>query len=281
MNTLRAMVITDIHHGRDMCKTPERRKLGSWGSVLFKQFQARAHAYSPDFIGNLGDNLIACAEDSTAEDYRRWNSDLQVFFNHFSVPIGHTQGNHDLGIAQQLSGDPEFPVKPPSQIIDTQNGYRSIFWNADADVWKAKTSSAGAMNKEWLKNALDRTDKPTVVFTHAPFEYYQDEEDIYKTLREHGNVILGMHGHKHKNDRIEIHEGIPYFTQQSFTEAQIGQPYPWGAYSGLEINEEQISIARKNLMGLCSDDEKFVLPRTSFLTQQEIKREGLLAQCAL
>lgn len=259
MPTLQGLIVTDIHYGADYEKEIGH-KMGTWGPTLVDRFVRIANKIKPDFVGNCGDNSIADDNILNSRIYRQYCERLTNQFNRLSVPFGQAQGNHDWAMATHHAGDggtsPLFPVKPRPLPLEFERA-RVIFWNANPDVWKTKQSISGVKQKDWLKRALDASDKKTIVMSHAPFDTYRDETELRYIMRDYGNAVLGIHGHKHTPDRLEIIEGVPYFTQQSFTEKQPTRHLPWGAYSRLTVEENDITIERFNLMAGPEDERIF------------------------
>ena len=249
MASLRAAVITDIHYGFD-----HKDKLGSKAPKLMKQFVKAMQEYKPDFVVDIGDRISA----KSKEDDRHYLKELKKHFNNISAPHYPVIGNHDIRFLEREENE-KILGAPSNNYTQDVNGYHLVFWNPQFQFGETGIDIFDE-DIEWLEKDLKKhKDQKTILFSHVPLDNLGDEgiEDITKyffwsqgdrvrkVLEDAGNVILCMHGHRHRNRHREIN-GIHYVTQQAFT-SQWRKHYriPSRTYSLLEIDDDKINIYLK------------------------------------
>jgi hypothetical protein len=113
-------------------------------------------------------------------------------------------------------------------------------------------SSIGEEQKQWLKHELETATKPCLIFVHHGvadqdlignpwFEGREkacllaDRQEIREIFVKSGKVVAVFNGHLHRN-HFDIHDNIPYYTIQSFTENEGDKGIPSAAYAIVHIN---------------------------------------------
>lgn len=259
MPSLKLAVITDIHYGRD-----SGSKLGSKAGRLLERFIKAVDKYKPAAIIDMGDRVTA----SSADEARRHMTSVKNYFNRLAAPVHSLLGNHDIKYLS--THDNEEITGSPARCWSRDEGdYHFIFINMYTDHYKDTGLHFEAENLQWLKDDLEATAKPTIVFCHVPLTnmdedeenikklrasgnpfYYQRASDIRRVMEDSGKVVLCMSGHIHRNRYREIN-GIHYISQQSLIQEykahqnQERERYhrvPHGAWSWVEADEDKIVV---------------------------------------
>ncbi len=264
MAKLRIAVITDIHYGIDV-----RAKLGSKAPRLMKGFVKAANDYAPDLVVDMGDRVVARSNKNEDDDRyliqkrrnraedARYMYELKQHFNKIAAPLHSVIGNHD---EKNLSRSENARIMgtPETSYSRDMNGYHLVFWNPKTSQGITGGLEIDDKDIEWLEQDINKTKKPTVLFSHVPLTngpelanenhdiagrfYLEEVPRIRSILEKAGNVILCMGGHLHRNQHREVN-GIHYITQQSLTHAwKKHYRVPSGAYSFVELDDNKISF---------------------------------------
>lgn len=249
MAKLKAAFITDVHYGID-----SGAKLGSKAPRLVKAFIKAVNKFAPDVIIDGGDRVSARNE----ADDRRYMTEYKQQFNEAAAPVESLIGNHDFKNLGR-KGNEEIMGNPATSYSRDVGGYHLVFWNPSVEV-KKDGLHLDEEDIEWLRRDLAATSKKTILFSHVPLDndgddnakkstqwidgrfYYSEGERVRKVLEDAGNVVLCMHGHRHRNRHRELN-GIHYITQQSFTH-QWQEKYrvPSRAFSLIEADDEKLTV---------------------------------------
>jgi predicted phosphodiesterase len=259
---LRLAVITDIHYGRRV-----KNKYGDKAPALVEKFVKAANKFKADTVIDMGDrvscqNIKADKADMTS---------LRKKFNDLNAPVHYVLGNHDVKFLSIQDNEKIMKSPADSHSLDV-NGFHLVFWNPNVD--NHPVNGGLYLNKgdlKWLKDDLAKTDAPTILFTHIPLDdrledalkspehngiarrfSYPEGTEIRKTIKEAGNVILCMAGHRHANFSKTI-DGTHYVTVQSLVQApnKKNARAPYGTYAFVEIdtssndNKNEIKIELK------------------------------------
>ena len=258
MNRVNFAVVADIHYGPDI-----QGKLGTTALNCLQDFRNAVAQENPDAIFRLGDDISSTV---AAADHKA-HQDIEAEFNQMAQPTYFIDGNHDrraIGTRQQ------------SHSVDVGD-YRFLMWCPNVKLPSPIGLYLPQNDIDWLDQELQQTDKPTVVFSHIPLDndpadnrrdlawnkytglgsYYPQGPQIRQMMEQSGKVVLCMAGHRH-TDQLKTYNGIHYITQQSLTERIAGQnpPTPHGAYSFIEINDNNIIYRRRGVQ-----QQTFHLPR--------------------
>ncbi len=245
MAKLCAAIVTDIHYGFDI-----KDKMGSKAPRLMRKFIKAANDRGVDLIVDMGDRISTRNE----EDDRAYMKALRKHFNKAAMPVYSNIGNHDIRHLSRAENE-EIMGCPADSYTKEVGGYHLVFWNPTFYITETGLE-VSSQDMKWLKENIENTDKPAILFSHVPLDNQGDEaedpytkyffwtqgEEIRKILEDAGNVILCMAGHRHRNRHREIN-GIHYVTQQSLT-SQWRERYriPSGTFSYLELEDGKIAI---------------------------------------
>ena len=250
-NKIRIGLITDLHYAeRDPSPGGNRyyreslKKLSECITVMNQE--------NVDFLIQLGDfkDQDEPPVESTTLEYLET---MVNEFNHFNGPTYHVLGNHDhdsISKAQFLDRVtiPGFE-KARSYYSFDKNGFHFVVLDANYTSegiaydhgnfdWKDCYIPAG--QTEWLKNDLNSTRKPTIVFVHQRLDEKEGNENYcvgnaasIRTILENAkNVPLVLQGHYHHGDMSTVN-GIVYYTLKAAIE---GSGLENNSFAILEIN---------------------------------------------
>lgn len=255
MAKLKLAVITDIHNGKD-----SGRRLGSKAPYLVERFVKAANNFEPDMAVDMGDRVSG----GSKENDETYMTELKDLFNKLAAPVHSLIGNHDIKYLSREENEEIMDSPSTSHSMDI-NGYHLTFWNPNVDTNDDGELYLTKEDLDWLKDDLAKTDKPTILFSHAGLEnveadpegdnidnlneidnrfFYPESKKVRRILEKSGNVILAMSGHRHRKRVREIN-GIHYVTQQSLTNAYGEESRASGTYSLIEIDEDRIRIQLK------------------------------------
>lgn len=247
--SLRFGVVTDIHYGFDA-----GNKLGSKAPQLMQAFEKAVGKYQPDFIIDMGDRVSTRSADSD----RQHMQNLMQHFNRMAAPTYHVAGNHDIHLLSRAENE-IITGKPAESYSFDEGGYHGVIWNPYVSRHGNGLSVTDA-DLTWLREDLNRNDKPAIIFSHAPLYqeskpeapepgykisirfHHAESEKIRAILEESGNVRLCMNGHLHRNHHEEIN-GVHYIAQQSLVQThQKKYRVPVRAWSWVEAGKDQITV---------------------------------------
>jgi predicted phosphodiesterase len=262
---LKFALITDIHYGRD-----KGWKLGSQASSLMSSFVNAVNNYKPDFVAALGDHVNSHSPQTDRFHLEK----LSSHFNKIAAPVYPLVGNNEIRHIHKKHYEKTLKAPHQSYYQDVK-GYRFIFWNpnVNTDTKKGLFLTKGDIN--WLKNELEKSDKPVILFSHVPLDntpqddekalkhdyganrsYYPQGPELRKILERSQKVIMCVAGHKHTNRHREIN-GIHYIVHQSLTQSYDGQKAS-GSFSFVEIKNNKINIKG---FGIKQPDRNLAIPK--------------------
>ncbi len=255
----------DIHHKRNAEENNTDRKLTDQGMSAAESFVEHVNDLQVvDHAINLGDSIQHTGYNA-GKDQRNFQEVTGTLGN-LKVPCHSIAGNHDL---MNLS---EFVVANmlgrQSLNFSTDLGeHHLIALHSRATKRNGGDITIDAGQLQWLDDELARIDKPVMVITHHPLSdqdlssnyWFADHPDkalvadrdaVRSIIEQRGNVIAVLNGHTHCNS-LELHDGIPYVTQNSPVEningsglaaATHGLVTLKGAQFGMEIFGNDTSI---------------------------------------
>lgn len=248
---LRLALITDIHHGED-----HGTKLGSHALPLLSDFLEWVAGVGPDLIVELGDRI----NDVDRDTDMRLTREVAAAFAPVNTRRVHLLGNHDNHEQSRADAEAAFQASFRSHSCDT-NGFHLAFWNANTSIEGIDPSAGFVFDEEdldWLRQDLDATDLPSIVFSHVPLDSgsmhgnfyfesmpalasYADSHRVREVIERSGKVVLCLAGHTHWNTHNAI-SGIHYVTIHSLTESFTTWPHPTGAWARCDLTEDQIEV---------------------------------------
>ena len=243
---LRLALVSDIHHGDD-----KLTKRGSAALGLLEDFLAFAGDWGADMIVELGDRIsdIDKATDEVLEQ------DVAARFVNLNTPHVHLNGNHDVAFLGEAANAETLRQEAGSHAM-MLNGWRLVFWQADAFIPSPNPFTIRRSDLDWLATELPKSDAPTIIFTHVPLgegsmvgNYwfqnnaahagYPNASDARAIIEEHGHVVLCVSGHVHWNSMHRVN-AIPYVTIQSLSESFTTNGEASGAWATMELDGSQL-----------------------------------------
>ena len=246
-------LVADSHLGPEKEYEGQIRKLSRNSLNYLSELNSEIEkVVRPHFVVQLGDLI----EDSASheEDRDNYLSGLK-HFNSLSMPTLSVIGNHDQ-------------VNINQEQLARLNGAGSLYYSRDiagvhcvvlfTSTLEHTDNHISAVQREWLRDDLERTNNPALVFLHHPvdeqdlsgnvwFEKYPDycfvEEraDVRNILAASGKVKAVFNGHVHRNNLSTI-DGIHYITVQSLVE-KVGEPDICSrAYAVAELDGKRLSV---------------------------------------
>lgn len=252
MAKLKLAIVTDIHNGKD-----SGRRLGSKAPYLTERFVEVANRFEADIAIDMGDRVSGGSKENDERDMTQ----LRDIFNKLASPFRSLIGNHDIKYLSRAENEEIMGTPSESHSMDIK-GFHLTFWNPNVETNGNGSLWLSKEDLQWLKEDLESTDKPTIVFTHAGLEnveaaadgpnidntndidnrfFYPESKKVRRILEKSGNVIAAFNGHRHKK-RIREINGIHYITQQSLTNAYGEEHRATGTYSLIEIEDDKITM---------------------------------------
>ncbi|MDO5979017.1 metallophosphoesterase family protein [Flavivirga spongiicola] len=181
----------------------------------------------PDFIIQMGDFALPKLQNQPFLDV--WNE--------FEGPAYHILGNHDMrdsGFTREQTMA-WWGMKERYYSFDQGDFHFIVLDGNDKNPkpWSGYDRYIGEEQKEWLKDDLKKTQKPTVVFVHqsleaehgiANGEEIRDILEKSKTASKQLKVIACLCGHHH-TDYVKEINGIPYIQINSMSYKWVGGKY--------------------------------------------------------
>jgi predicted phosphodiesterase len=254
MAKFRAVLISDIHFGRDV-----GNKKGAQAPALMEEFIKFANAAKPDVVIDLGDRISCHSEARDKEETKR----LAPYFNRIAAPRLHLLGNHDIRFLKAEDSEKILGQKLNSRSVDI-SGVQVVVWNPDVRYECGRVVEMPQKELDWLENELkakgadDR--RPVLLLTHMPldfvgksgqtvrnpngdlvYKHFARSEEIREILRKSGRNFLNLAGDHHRNYFTQV--GDAYFiTLHSLTQKARHNEKPSGAYALLEIDGDQVKL---------------------------------------
>lgn len=219
---LRFGIVADVH--KDLMPDADDR---------LRKFIHRAQDTDTDFIIQLGD--FCMAETS--------NKDFLGIWNQFKNPKFHVLGNHDMDrhYKAQILDFWEMPKTYYSYdfagyhfvVLDAnflfEKGKYTDYKNANFYVDDALRTFVNPEQIAWLKEDLEATDLPTIVFSHQslwhPVWGVKNRAEIQQILEVHSQkVICCINGHNHIDYHYEKN-GIDYIEINSMSYNWVSSKY--------------------------------------------------------
>jgi len=213
-----------------------------------------------DFVVHLGDFKDEDSEKEEA-DTLQYLRDLEAVFAQFKGPIYHCVGNHDIdsitktqflknitntGISKDQSYY-SFDTKGFHFVVLDANfdeSYEDQFYKKGAD-WQ--DTRIPPQQLQWLKENLQNTSLPTIIFCHHPlFEYFREDakfhvnnyKEVQNILERSGKILAVFQGHVHEEKSFQKN-GIHYLTQLGMVDFTGLEQ---NSFAIVEVDNQQIKI---------------------------------------
>ncbi len=249
---MRFVVLSDIHIGPEGYYKGILRRVSKDVKIFLDDFvEDMISNVKPDFIVVLGDliNDVNSLVDKQNIDY------IVKLLKKVGCPVYYVVGNHDL---KNIS-DVEF-----LNLL----GHGSLYYSFDVGdyhfvvlysvVLDDQTIVVPEEQVKWLRRNLNETDKQSIVFVHHGLAEHNlhgnpwfegkpkncliaNREEVRDVLSESNKVVASFNGHLHWN-RYHVHDNIPYFTIQSFTENEDNKGIASEAYAVVDVEDDKISV---------------------------------------
>ena len=239
--SLRIGLITDLHHADKPAA----------GSRFYRETIAKLNSAAEefqksglDFVVELGDLIDAADSVDTELSYLRT---INREFSKLSSDRHYVLGNHCVDTLTKTEFLQEVGQKESYYSFD-RVGFHFIVLDAcfrnDGVPYGRKNSKWNDANippaeLEWLREDLQSTKLPTVVFVHQRLDVTTDHGvkncvEVRSILKDSGRVLAVFQGHSHQNDLKDI-DGIHYCTLVAMVEGS--GPVNSGA-SVLELHDD-------------------------------------------
>lgn len=237
-----------------------QRKLVAKSEKILKQIINKLNIKEfPEFVVNLGD---------TIEDVNNRTIDIQSFnraikiFSQLKSPTHWLIGNHDIRTLTEKEIAKMLELKQMYYSFDHGSyHFVALSFELTGDHTRNLEDITAKVPKEqinWLKVDLSKTQKPTIIFIHYPlsdtnlkgnfwFEsqpnkaLISNRQQVRKVLKESKKVKAVFSAHQHWN-KMNIHNGIPYFTVTSLIENFNNDGIPSEAYTIINLEKDEIKV---------------------------------------
>ena len=222
--SLRIGLITDLHHADKPAA----------GSRFYRETIAKLNSAAEefqksglDFVVELGDLIDAADSVDTELSYLRT---INREFSKLSTDRHYVLGNHCVDTLTKTEFLQEVGQKESYYSFD-RVGFHFIVLDAcfrnDGVPYGRKNSKWNDANippaeLEWLREDLQSTKLPTIVFIHQRLDVTTDHGvencvEVRSILKDSGRVLAVFQGHSHQNDLKDI-DGIHYCTLVAMVE---------------------------------------------------------------
>ena len=222
--SLRIGLITDLHHADKPAA----------GSRFYRETIAKLNSAAEefqksglDFVVEMGDLIDAAESVETELSYLRT---INREFSKLSSDRHYVLGNHCVETLTKAEFLQEVGQKESYYSFD-RAGFHFIVLDAcfrnDGVPYGRKNSKWNDANippaeLEWLREDLQSTNLPTIVFVHQRLDVTTDHGvkncvDVRDVLKNSGHVLAVFQGHSHQNDLKDI-DGIHYCTLVAIVE---------------------------------------------------------------
>ncbi|GAA0877881.1 hypothetical protein GCM10009119_08490 [Algoriphagus jejuensis] len=192
----------------------------------------------PDFIIELGDFSIPKPEYQKAYDI--WNS--------FPGEKHHVIGNHEMDGGTTLEKALAYREMESSYYSFDKNGFHFVVLDGNDKVDPSKKGYQQLIGSEqlaWLRQDLEKSQFPTILFSHQGLSIYKTHQETYgvenfeevqallqahNSLHPDRKVIASFNGHTH-TDYAENIGGIWYISTTSMAYHWLGEDYEHIRYS--------------------------------------------------
>jgi 3',5'-cyclic AMP phosphodiesterase CpdA len=222
-------IVTDLHFGPEARLDGKLRKMSHQAPDLTRDFVRQMNdKVDPDLVVNLGDDI----EDETRDaDLIRYD-ECQSILRGAHAPLINVAGNHDTIHLSPDDLNRAWRRDGPLYYSFDQGGWHFVVLHTieekDVDV------RIPEVQLTWLREDLDRSRLPAVVFMHhsaseqsvgdsrwwpgrSHLALVKERSDLRRILERSGRVRAVFNGHLHWN-HLDVIRNIPYVTLQSLIE---------------------------------------------------------------
>lgn len=244
--------VTDIHY---VLARPCWNRIYAEGMVKLNEAIRLFNEKNVDFTIETGDFKDQNKTDQPARSMAYLKA-IESCFAGFKGPRYHVLGNHDL---DSLSKEQFAQVSPNSGIDKgstyysfVKKGYRCVVLDAcyrsdgipyDSNNFHWKDCFIPQEQLDWLKQELERSHEPVLVFVHQLLDgkgdlYVNNAAQVRAVLEAAQKVVAVFQGHKHIGD-YKVINGIHYVTQRAMVE---GYAPEGNSYSIVVIDANDIHM---------------------------------------
>lgn len=245
--------MSDVHNG-----PPFEAKAGPLALAELRAVLDRLEREDAAMLIDLGDRV----NNTSAEQDAQHMAEVAAAFTVTSKERHHLLGNHDVKLLSPHDNQ-NILGQPTGHRLLQRGGWTLLLWSP-APQFRRDGCIVGHDDIEWLRQALDQLEGPTVIFTHVPlgggsmrgnyyFEgdpvagaSYRDLSQLQELVLAADHVKLAVAGHVHWNS-VNIIDGVPFLTIQSLSELATTAPRPAGAWARLRLEPD---AARLEVHGL-------------------------------
>ncbi|MBQ7760950.1 MAG: metallophosphoesterase [Clostridia bacterium] len=186
-----------------------------------------------DLCFSLGD-MTDHVQGDTKEDIKGYFEKMLSLIKSFDIPFYSVPGNHDYLMLTREEIERELGLKAPPYTIEKEEisfiildaNYRSDYRCFDEAGVLWTDSNLPPFQVEYLKNQLERAQKPVIVLVHENLDPNTEENHIIKNatqvrkiIKDSGKVKMVIQGHYHSGKNSVV-DGIPYITLSAMCEAK-------------------------------------------------------------
>lgn len=250
MAKLRAVLISDVHYGRDV-----GNKQGAKAPALMEEFIKFANDAKPDVVIDLGDRISCHSARVDREETRN----IAAYFSRIAAPRVHLLGNHDMRFMKRATSEKILGQKMASTSIEI-GGIQLVVWNPAVKYELGRSVKMPQKELGWLEKELKKSGKPVLLLSHLPVDFvgksgqtitnskgdlvyknFADAELIRNILQKSGRNFLNLSGDQHRNYFTQINDTY-FITMHSLTQKAKHNGEPSGAYALLEIDGDEIRL---------------------------------------
>lgn len=250
-------ILSDIHLWPEGTRKGIVRKLNQNVLTLLDDFVKEIQTIQPEFLVILGDLI---EHENEEKDKER----LTFLYNKFQdlpLPVYYVIGNHDIIYLPEEQVAEALHLDNPYYSFEISEYIYGIVLFPKRALWEKKILISDEQQQR-LKNELKTTKKQCIIFVHhwladqdltnnPRFEglenacLIEERESIREIIAKSWKVVAVFNGHLHRN-HLDIHDNIPYYTIQSFTENEDDKGIPSEAYAIVDI---EASSSKVNILG--------------------------------
>ncbi|MCL6267106.1 metallophosphoesterase family protein [Flagellimonas myxillae] len=203
------------------------------GEERLQAFISESNDRNLDFIVQMGDFCIP----------RESNQKFMSIWNSYARDTHHVIGNHDTDLGYSKEQVREFWDMPANYYSFDHKGIHFIILDgndANPQPWEGYHRYIGKEQQEWLRQDLQKTDNPTIIFSHQTLELedggvanLKDVQEILEAANASAGfqkVLCCLSGHHHTDFMTKIN-GIYYVQINSASYRWVGGDYQQVRYS--------------------------------------------------